>query len=581
MQPHKKKRYVSLLITFLTVAPMLILTACGNGTSQVPTSGAAKAAPASQQVYRTPIIAKDINTLDPGEATDLNSISAIDLVFTGLVSLNDQLNVQPQLATSWNTSSDGLTWTFKLKPNLKFSDGSPLTSTDVAYSIDRALSPAIFNTTGISLTYLGLIKGAADRTTGKLASIIGTGILTPDPSTVVITVTKSTAYFLEALSYPTSYVVEQRVFSKWGNKVSDHLSDNNGQGGDGPFKVQSYSHNTGLTFVPNPNFENKQPQLKRIQFTFLKDANTSYLEYQTGQLDASGVPAVDIPQAQTLPNKQFRQSPLLATDYLGLNYLVKPFDNIKIREALELAVNKDVIAQAIWHGRVIPTNHIVPQGMFGYDPHLTGPAGVTTTHGDPAKAKQLFAEGLQEEGLTPATFPSIKLTFGNGSADLANDMTTIIGMWKDVLGITSIHPNPVDATTLFSAIGNTVGNTSLQMWSINWFADYPDPQDWISLQFDKGQADNQINYGQNNSTDASAQVALQAQMEAADTDTNATSREQRYFNIEQQLSNDVAWLPMDQPTSVYVLKPYVMGVIDNAQGLTPANDWGNIYIAAH
>lgn len=576
MQPHQKF-HVSWLITFLALTPMLILAACGNGNSLTTT----KAAPASQQVYRVPIVAKDINTLDPGEATDVNSISAIDLVFTGLVSLNDQLNVQSQLASSWSVSPDGLTWTFKLKPNLKFSDGTALTSADVAYSIDRALSPAIFNTTGISLTYLGLIKGAAARTTGSVATIIGTGILTPDPSTVIINVTKPTAYFLEALSYPTSYVVEKSVFSKWGDKVGDHLSDNHGQGGDGPFKVESYDHNTGLVFVPNPNFENKHPQLQRIQFEFLKDANTSYLEYQTNQLDSSGVPSPDIQQAKALPNKQFHQLPLLATDYFGLNYLVKPFDNIKIREALELALNKDVIAQSVWRGLVMPTNHIVPKGMFGYDPQLTGPDGVAGTSGNPTKAKQLFAEGMQEEGLTLATFPNIKFTYGNGSADLANDITTVIGMWKEVLGITSIHPNAVDATTLFSDIGNTVGNTSLALWSVNWFADYPDPQDWISLQFDKGQADNQINYGQNTSTNASEQVALQPQMEAADTITDTASREQAYFKIEQQLSNDVAWLPMDQPTNVYVLKPYVIGVVDNAQALTPANDWANIYIAAH
>jgi oligopeptide transport system substrate-binding protein len=578
VQSHKKF-HASFLITFLALVPMLILSACGKGSPQ--TTGALKAAPASQQVYRVPIVAKDINTLDPGKATDLNSISAIDLVFTGLVSLNDQLDVQPQLASSWTVSPDGLTWTFKLKPNLKFSDGTSLTSADVAYSIDRALSPAIYNTTGISLTYLGLIKGATDRTSGAAASIIGTGILTPDPSTVVINVTTSTAYFLEALSYPTSYVVEKSVFDKWGDKVGDHLSEHNGQGGDGPFKVQSYDHNTGLVFVPNSHFENKQPQLQRIQFAFLKDANTSYLEYQTNQLDQSGVPSANIPLAKALPNKQYRQSPLLAIDYLGLNYLVKPFDNIKIREAMELALNKDVIAQSVWRGLVVPTNHIVPSGMFGYDAKLTGPAGVTVTSGDTAKAKQLFTEGMQEEGLTLATFPTIRFTYGNASADLANAITTEIGMWKEVLGITTIQPNAVDATTLFSDIGNTVNNTSLQMWSINWFADYPDPQDWISLQFDKGQSDNQINYGQNTSTDASDQVALQPQMEAADTDTNLTSREQTYFKIEQQLSNDVAWLPMDQPTNVYVLKPYVIGVIDNAQVLTPANDWANIYIAVH
>jgi len=569
------------LFSLLCLAVMLLLAGCGgNGSSTPPKTGKPAMAPQGQQVYRTPEAVTDLKSFDPALSTDLASIGAVDMVFTGLLAENDQLQVIPQLASDYSASSDGLTYTFHLRPDLKFSDGTQLTSADVAYSIDRALSPDVYNSNGISLTYLGLIKGAADRANGKTGSIIGTGIQTPDTNTVVIHVIQPSAYFLEALTYPTSYIVERKVIDQWGTKWTDHLSDNGGQGGDGPFKVLEYNHSTGITFVPNANYYGPKPLLQKVIVSFIKDTQTNYLEYQAGQADETGIPTADNPQAMKLKD-QFHTVPQLATYYYGLNYLVKPLDNIKIRQALELAIDKDIIVQHVLGGQGIPTNHIIPSGMPGYDTGLTGPDGVTSTKGDTTKARQLFTEGLQEEGLTLATFPTIKFTYSNASEDNTNEVTTVIQMWQQVLGITTIKPDPVDTSTLFKEISNTTNNTSLAMWKGDWYADYPDPQDWITLQFDKGTASNNQNYGQNHSTDAAQQQAQQQQMEQADAMNDQTARMKAYNAIEQQLVNDVAWLPMHQATSTYLLKAYVIGVVDNAQDLTPPNDWGSIYIAQH
>lgn len=579
MRPERKP-VAKLLATFLSLTVLLFLAGCGNGNGSTPTtSGKPAKAPAAQQVYRSPLVTSDIATFDPGQSTDLASIAAVDMVFTGLVSENDQLQVQGQLAKSWESSPDGLTWTFHLKPNLQFSDGTPLTSQDVAYSIDRALSPEISNLNGVSLTYLGLIKGAEDRVNGKIASIIGSGIEAPDTNTVVIHITNPAAYFLEALTYPTGYVVEKKVIDQWGLKWTDHLSDNNGQGGSGPFVVQKYDHGTGITFVPNPKYYGAQPQLKRVEFPFVKDSNTNYLEYQAGQLDTTAIPTADYTQASAMTN-QFRKIPLLDIFFYGMNYLAKPLNNIHIRQALELAINKDVIAQSIWSGQVIPTNHIVPKGMPGYAPNLTGPEGAGTK-GDTAKAKALFQQGLQEEGLTLATFPTIRVTFSNTSQDSAREVTTLIQMWNQVLGITSIKPDPVDRNKLFASIRGTANNDSLQMWRVDWSADYPDPQDWITLLFAKDSPRNNENYGQNQSATAAQQQANQQAMLQADGISDQTTRMQAYNKIEQQLINDVAWLPIFQSTSTYLLKPYVIGVVDNPLSITPPDDWGNIYIAKH
>src|SRR6266702_2193123 len=242
-------RFLPLFFCLLAI----LLTGCelfgGNNTTTQPKK--AVKLPADKQVYITPQIGiPDITTLDPALASDQASITAIQMIFTGLVQVDDKLQIHPQLAQSWDVSSDGLTWTFHLRPNLKFSDGSPLTSQDVAYSIDRALQPAEKSTVGP--IYLALIKDSDKLVAGKIKTIIGDSIMTPDPSTVVLIANKKASYFLDALTYSCPYVVEKSLIDKYGNtKFTDHLTEG---GGDGPFKVASYTHGQNIIFVPNPNY---------------------------------------------------------------------------------------------------------------------------------------------------------------------------------------------------------------------------------------------------------------------------------------------------------------------------------------
>ena len=579
MRPGKKL-VTTLLPTCLALMAML-LVACGGTTSTGPT--ASQKAPAAQQVLNMPFenAIPDLKTMDPALSTDAASIAAIDLVFTGLVQFNDQLVVEPQLASSYSLGSDGLTWTFNLRHNLKFSDGTPLTSADVVYSINRALLPATKSVVGP--TYLALIKDSDKLNAGKIQTIIGDSLLTPDANTVVIIANKKAAYFLDALVYSTSYVVEKSVAEQYGINWIDHLADNGGQGGDGPFKVQSWTHGANITFVPNPNYYGPKPQVQKLIYPFYKDTATNFKAYQAGQTDYSlGVPTADLAAARALPNNQFSLVPQLWINYYTMNYLVKPFDNIHIRQAFALAVNKDLIVHSVWKDTLIATNHIVPKGMPGYSPNLTGPDGVAGTSGDSTKAKALFQQGLQQEGWASVSqMPPITLTYSSGNPDQDNEVAALVQMWQNTLGV-SVKAAPEDFNKLLTdseaALNNPKG---LQFWGIAWIADYPDPQDWTTLQFGAGAPYNQINYGQNHSTDAAQQQQTQAALEAADVNPDQTSRMQAYNQAEQQLVNDVAWLPMEQVAVAQVLKPYVKGVFFNDQLLIPPNDWNNIFIAAH
>ncbi|HTK10050.1 MAG TPA: peptide ABC transporter substrate-binding protein [Ktedonobacteraceae bacterium] len=570
-QKHARGMFLLSLLSLLA----LLITACG-GSAQSETQQITKAA-ANKQILVVPIEGTaDLLTFDPALVSDLPSANAINLVFTGLVELDNNLQVKDQLAASHSVAADGITWTFKLRPGLKFSDGAPLTSADVAYSLDRALAPSLKSP--VSPLYLGLLKDATKRESGAIPSLIGDSILTPDPQTVVLIASQKAAYFLQTLTYQTSFVVEKSMIEKYGNNFASHLSE--GIGGDGPFKVSEYTPGKQIVFVPNKNYYGTPPQIQKVVMPFFAQTNTSYQAYQAGQIDQASVQSANLAVAKAFPNGQFHQQPLLTIDYLGFNELAKPFDNLKIREAFSLAINKNIIAQSVYKGSVIPSNHIVPSGMSGYNPNLKGPDGTTSTAGNPALAKQLLAEGMKEAGYTKATFPALTLTFSSqGGTDLHNEMAAYQQMWQNVLGLT-VKLNDVNFNELINLRVNSLNNAKgLQMWGLIWAADYPDPQDWLTLIFGANSSKNGMNYGQNHSLQNTEQIANQKLMEQADVTSDPTKRVQLYNQAEQQIVNDSAWMPRFQSSATFVRKPCVVGMQDNALMLYTPDIWDHVYIS--
>ncbi len=571
-----KKLTLGILPTFLCILSMLIV-ACGGSSTSNGTGTTQQKAADSKQVFvdATPVAGlSDVKTFDPALVSDLYSANAIDMVFTGLVELDQNLNVKPELAQSYSVGSDGLTYTFKLKPNLSFSDGTPLTSKDVAYSIDRALQPA--TKSSVAGIYLNLIKDSDKLLAGKIKTIIGDSITTPDANTVVILTNKKAAYFLDAMTSEASFVVEKKIVDQYGVKFPDHLAE--GLGGSGPFMVKKYTRGQEIDFVPNPHYYGAKPQLKEVIFPFYQSTETLYKAYQTGAVDDSGVPSAQLASAKRLTS-EFHNVPQLAISYYTMNYLVKPFDNLKVRQAFALALNKDEIVHAVYKDTQIATNHIVPQGMPGYNANLKGPDGTTSTKGNPTLAKQLLTQGLQEDGMTVASLGTVSV-YGSsaGNPDIRNEFAAEQQMWQTGLGI-QVKFVDEDFNKLISDITNATNNPKgIGMWGLGWGADYPDAQDFTTLQFDNGSQQNNMNYGQNNSANSASQKTVQQQLEAADVNTaSATQRIQQYNTLEQQLVNDVAWIPEFQQEAQGLLKPCVVGLQFSANQHTYPSAWASVY----
>lgn len=547
---RKKKTFIISQVLLFMGTLALILAGCG---------GSGNNGLASNQKFIWPNEGtQDVKTLDPGLIGDLSSAYALQLIDSGLVTLDpaQNLKVVPDLAQSWSVSSDGLHWTFNLRPGLKFSNGDPLTAQDFAYSIDRAFDPSIDGKSGTASYYLGVndvpnLVGAADRAAGKSKSIIGTGVVATNATTLQINLVQPAAYFLDQLTYPVSWAVDKKVVDQFGaNWWDGHFV------GAGPFILKSWKHKIQLTFVPNPNWYGSKPTLTEIDMPMIVSPDTGWNSFQAKEVDTATVPVADYPIAKSYGSKRFFEGPQLSIQYVTLNNGVAPFNNLTVRQAFAEAVDRDAIASQIWGGTVISSDHIVPSGMPGYDANLKG------IPFNPQKAKTDLLSVFPDV----TKMPAITVEYPKGSNDEDKMMTKIQQDWQTYLGV-HVNLNPVD----FGQELNDLPTNKIQSYQIGWIEDYPDPQDSMDLVI-TGSPNNNMQF-------SNSQV--DSLVKQADTTTNLNSRDALYNQAEEIAVDNVAWIPLFQGKNIYVFQTYVQGFGYDSQGLWPDIAWSNVKILQH
>jgi peptide/nickel transport system substrate-binding protein/oligopeptide transport system substrate-binding protein len=547
----------------------IMVAGCGTNSSN------AALRPAAQQILRYPLNANgiDIKTMDPAQNQDFYSYFPIELVFPGLLTLNGNGEPVPWAAASApNFDASANSYTFKVRSGLKWSDGTPIDANTYAYSINRSLSPC---TASPVTYYMFPIKDAqafstencgSDGTTvnGKIKTLIGDSLTVPDNQTLVITLNAPAPYFLQALCYPTSYAQPEQLIQKYGAKDwTNHLADGEGFGGN-LYKVQMWDHKGNLDLVRNPSFWGTQAKLSHVNFRIYQTVNSEYSDYQQGSLEVGFAPP-----AQYKSSKQrsdFHEQPFLAISYYQPNWAKAPFNNADVRQAFDLALDKTVLANQVNQGAVIATNHIVPQGMYGFNPNLTGPDGTQSLTGDVTKAKQLmqtYAAANCHGQLSQC--PEITLYDSNDPAIVTADQAAV-QMWQQAFPGYPIKTSFIDFNTLLSLIYSA---NAPQIFGIGWVADYPDPQDWLSLQFGASSINN---------TGSVNVPAANALMAKADVNLDPTTRAQQYNQAEQLLVDQGAWIPTNQQKTFYNLQSYVHNFTFDSLGTIPLANWQSMYL---
>jgi peptide/nickel transport system substrate-binding protein/oligopeptide transport system substrate-binding protein len=521
------------------------------GAAPATASSAGAAAPADTLRWSVEGLT-DLTSLDPAKPGDAPNNTVMNLIFAGLVRLNDKLEVQPDGAADWKVGGDGKVYTFTIRDGLKFGDGTPVTANDFVYSINRALSPEI-GAFGAS-AHFGHIVGAQDVIDGKAKQ--ASGIKALDDKTLEITLDAPIAYFLSLLTYADTSVVPQKLVEsddKWQEQAY----------GSGPYKVKEWKHGQSITLVANENYWQGKPGIPNIFMPFNKDSETAYQLYQTGELDIMGsqqnpVPTAHVAEVQSLPD--FKSAASLATRYIGFNNGKPPFDNADLRRAFALAVDKQTLANQVLAGAVVPADRILPTGLLGTQLPIK-PLAFDAAGAKAALAKAGFADG---KGL-----PEITLAYGQ-EGDNETVVQALQSMWEQNLGV-KVTLQSFELAT-FSKNLNTTYYTpteGLQFYYSIWGADYPDPQNFLSLLLHTGNSNNNGHFSDkqfDQLTEEADQLGDRAQIER---------RLQLYNQAEQIAIDKVAWLPIFYPKFSILLRPRVEGIAVTPQGLI-IDDWSKV-----
>ena len=376
------------------------LAGCGGGT-QKEANPAAGSTTAGSKLIRYNMGAEP-RYLDPALATDSVSISAVTSLNEGLVRLGPK-GAEPGIATKWEEKDGGLKYVFTLRDNAKFSNGDPITADDVVYSWTRALDPRIGSEYAYQLYYIkggealnNLKADAPDFQQQFDAAVKALGVKAVDAKTVEVTLEAPTPYFIALTSFPTLNVVDKKVVEAnkdWAAKAETYVSA-------GPYKLVNWEHKKQLDLVKNENYwDAANVKTDKLTFYMVEEQATFLNMYESNQLDVTEQPgASEAPRL--LKEGQLKVAPMFGTYFWNFNVTKAPFDNVKVRQALSLAIDRNAIVKNVMRGGQLPAYAFVSPGAFDADGKTDyRQVGGDLFKEDLAKAKQLLAEAGYPNGL--------------------------------------------------------------------------------------------------------------------------------------------------------------------------------------
>jgi peptide/nickel transport system substrate-binding protein len=412
----------------------LALAAAGCGGSGT-TSGSGGAGGAAATVSTLVIAnAVKVDTLDPAQNSVNESIWMDQNLYSRLLQPNATgTGLLPDLASSWNISADGLTYTFHLRPDAQFSDAVPVTAKDVVYSIDRSRNTS--GGWGFLLTAVKTVSAA-------------------DPHTVVITLSQPHAPLLADLAMYAYSIVPEKLVKAQGKAFWQHPV------GSGPFMVTSYSADSEIDLARNAHFYGTKPKISKVKIMIVPDDNTRVLMLESKKADViENPPGNLVSQIDKTPGLSVQLFPSTRVDFIQLDEHYKPFKNLFVRQALNYALNRSAIVKLAYQGHAIPGASFMPYKMQYYD------SGIRPYPYNVAKARQLLAKGGYPHG-----FNTFLITV---SGDVAGQAEAVVV--KSELAAVGINVN-IQSYELLTAY-NKEDNGHSQMGERYWTNDIIDPDE--------------------------------------------------------------------------------------------------------
>lgn len=503
--------------------------------------------------------------IDPQKSSFVNEIAHLKLMYEGLTKFDTKLATVPGAAESWKYNDAATELTFTLRDGLKYSDGTLLNAKRFQYSLMRNIDP---HTAGEYAAITDEIKGApewrgadlsavSDDDLAKLQADVAASVQALDKSgqpckegeegyaqadcnTLKLTFSKPAPYFHTIMGIWVAYPAKEENITEGGD---NWWNSSKFQIGNGPYVLKTLEPFVRARFEPNANYWGGAAKVP-IEFSYIADSAVSFQAYKNNEFDIIGLAAEDLATVKADPvlSKEANIFPGSCTFAVMFHQLKEPFTDQKVREAFAEALNRDGWVTDVLQGLGASTLTWIPPGYPGYE--------ASTKWGfDPDLAKKTLAESKYG---SVAKLPEITATF----SDTPRNRTRydwLIGKWKEVLGV-DVKLNPVDPTT-FTALTKDI-NTAPQMFILGWCADYPDPQNWLSVYWRTGGFGERIGY---------SNPDFDKLVNEADSTVDPAKRADLYAQAQNLLIDGAPVAFMWNNVNTYMIKPWVTGITTTPQ----------------
>jgi oligopeptide transport system substrate-binding protein len=520
-------------------------TAAPEATAEPAASGAT-AEPAAGNVLRANLVTWP-DTLDPQDASIANEIGVLTLAFEGLTRLDKDLKTVPAAAESWDYNADATEITFHLRDGLKYADGSPLAAQDFVEAVRRSLDPR-----GVIGDYQGtlfMIKGAdailnteVPTDEAKVPDLFNQlGVTAPDAKTVKFELTQPTPYFHTLAALWLLYPAKQSLIDNGG---ATWYEDPANLVGNGPFKITTMDQSQNLIELQaNENYWAGRPKLDAVRLLFIGDLAVALQAYKNNEVDIIAPDPNDVPTIKSDPvlSKEYIEPLGSCTESFELNNTKAPFDKKEVRQAFNVGFDRASFIRDALKDTSAETATWIPPGYPGYD------AEDKRLAFDAAKAKELLAAaGFPDaQGL-----PEIKVSYNSNNPATQGRVEYLVQMYQKTLGITLI-PDPIEGKTL-NGMRKDVNTAPQFVYGGGWCADYPDPQNWLSV-FWQSNSSFAKNIGYKN-------AEVDKLLAQADIQVDPTKRMQLYHDAQRLVIGDAPYIIRSTSKASFLVKPYVKGL---------------------
>lgn len=488
----------------------------------------------------------DPETLDPHKTSTVSEAHLLRDLCEGLVIHDMKGEVIPGVAESWTMSPDGKTYTFKLRANAKWSNGDPVTASDFVFSLRRMINPetgAKYANILYPILNAEKINKAADNK--RLEDL---GVTAPDERTVEIRLERPTPYFLELLTHQTGLPVHPASVQKFG---SDFVKPENWVS-NGAYVLREFVPNSHIKLTKNPAFHDAaNVKIDTVIYYPSPDLAAAARRFQAGELHmTTDIPADQIKQLREKLGDQVKVAPYLGTYFLIINTAKKPFDDIRVRQALSMVIDREFIADEIWGGTMLPAYGVIPPNIGNYGMAAEADFKNASPLEREDKAKQLLADA----GFGPGMPLKVQLRY-NTTDNNRRTVIAIAEQWK-ALGVETSFIN-TDGKTHFAFLRDG-GDFDIARYG--WIGDYSDPQNFLFLFLSDNTG---FNSGKYNNPQFDALLKQGAE------ETDLAKRATILREADSILAREVPWIPILYYSSKNLVSPKLVGFQQNLRGAIP------------